>query len=160
MTVLDRAAVHAATFLQALPSRPIAPTVTTDELLHRLAKPLPETGLADEIVIDELVRDCDGGINGIKAAVLLWATSGQWSTSSASASNAAESYGRSPAQSFAEAGCLQSRMVSLFEISTAIARQTGGDRKLGIESQKRLCRSLCFLRTIKEGQGRDFGAMT
>ena len=62
--VLDRAAAHAATFLQTLPSRPIAPTATVGELQHRLGKPLPETGLADETVIDELVRDAEGGLMG------------------------------------------------------------------------------------------------
>src|SRR5690348_17237620 len=62
--VLDRAAAHAATFLRTLPSRSIAPTATVGELQHRLSKPLPETGLADETVIDELVRDADGGIMG------------------------------------------------------------------------------------------------
>ena len=62
--VLDRAAAHAATFLQTLSSRPIAPTATIAELRSRLGKPLPETGLADETVIDELVRDAEGGLMG------------------------------------------------------------------------------------------------
>src|SRR5580698_42693 len=59
-----RPAAHAATFLDSLPSRPIAPTATVSELQHRLSKPLPEAGLAPEAVIDELVRDADGGLMG------------------------------------------------------------------------------------------------
>jgi glutamate/tyrosine decarboxylase-like PLP-dependent enzyme len=62
--VLDLAAAHAARFLDTLPSRPIASTASIAELQRRLDKPLPETGLADETVIDELVRDTDGGIMG------------------------------------------------------------------------------------------------
>jgi glutamate/tyrosine decarboxylase-like PLP-dependent enzyme len=63
-TVLDLASRHAARYLEALPSRPIAPTASMAELQRRLAKPLPEAGLPDETVIDELVRDCEGGIMG------------------------------------------------------------------------------------------------
>jgi glutamate/tyrosine decarboxylase-like PLP-dependent enzyme len=62
--VLDRAAAHAAAYLQTLPSRPIAPTASIGELQHRLAKPLPEAGMTDEAVIDELVRDAAGGLMG------------------------------------------------------------------------------------------------
>lgn len=62
--VLDRAAVHAVKYLETLPSRPVAATASIAELQRRLAKPLPERGLADEAVIDELVRDCEGGIMG------------------------------------------------------------------------------------------------
>jgi glutamate/tyrosine decarboxylase-like PLP-dependent enzyme len=62
--VLDCAAAHAATYLQTLPSRTIAPTATFAELQARLAKALPETGLAAETVIDELVRDTEGGLMG------------------------------------------------------------------------------------------------
>jgi glutamate/tyrosine decarboxylase-like PLP-dependent enzyme len=63
-TVLDRAAAHAAAFLDSLPSRPIAPTTTIADLQSRLGKPLPEAGMTDEAVIDELVRDAEGGIMG------------------------------------------------------------------------------------------------
>ena len=62
--VLDRAAVHAATFLQSLGSRPIAATASISDLQRRLGKPLPEAGLPAETVIDELVRDTDGGLMG------------------------------------------------------------------------------------------------
>jgi glutamate/tyrosine decarboxylase-like PLP-dependent enzyme len=62
--VLDRAAAHAATFLDSLSSRPIAATATIAELQSRLVKPLPEAGLSAEAVIDELVRDAEGGLMG------------------------------------------------------------------------------------------------
>lgn len=63
-TVLDRAAAHATAFLESLPSRPIATTATIAELQARLGKPLPEAGLPAEAVIDELVRDAEGGLMG------------------------------------------------------------------------------------------------
>lgn len=62
--VLDRAAAHAARYLETLALRPIAPSADLDELRLRLAKPFPEVGLEDEAVIDELVRDAEGGIMG------------------------------------------------------------------------------------------------
>jgi len=62
--VLDRAAAHAAKYLEAVQKRPIAATATMRELRSRLAKPLPEAGVAPEKVIDELVRDVEGGILG------------------------------------------------------------------------------------------------
>lgn len=62
--VLDRAAAHAAQYLEAVQKRPIAATATTEELRSRLAKLLPEQGMAAETVIDELVRDVEGGILG------------------------------------------------------------------------------------------------
>jgi len=62
--VLDLAAQHATRYLESLPTRPIAATAGIAELQKRLAKPLPETGLPDETVIDELIRDTDGGIMG------------------------------------------------------------------------------------------------
>ncbi len=60
--VLTIAASHAARYLEALPSRPIAATATIDELRQRLERPLPEAGTPPETVIDELVRDADGGL--------------------------------------------------------------------------------------------------
>jgi len=60
--VLTIAASHAARYLEGLPSRPIAATATIDELRQRLERPLPEAGTPPETVIDELVRDADGGI--------------------------------------------------------------------------------------------------
>src|SRR5690242_13019154 len=63
-TVLDIAATHAARYLDSLPSRPIAATTSIADLRQRLSKPLPETGMAAEAVIDELVWDTEGGILG------------------------------------------------------------------------------------------------
>jgi glutamate/tyrosine decarboxylase-like PLP-dependent enzyme len=62
--VLNVAAAHAAKYLETVRTRPIGTTATVEELRLRLAKPLPETGMAPEKVIDELVRDADGGILG------------------------------------------------------------------------------------------------
>lgn len=62
--VLDRAAAHASRYLDTLSSRPIAPTLTTDQLRQRLGAPLPDSGLPPGQVIDELVRDAEGGIMG------------------------------------------------------------------------------------------------
>ena len=62
--ILELAAAHAARYLEALPTRPIVATSSIADLHERLAKPLPETGLPDATVIDELVRDTEGGIMG------------------------------------------------------------------------------------------------
>jgi glutamate/tyrosine decarboxylase-like PLP-dependent enzyme len=64
VNVLDIAAAHAAKYLETLPSRPIAATASVAELRRRLLKPLPDTGMTAEAVIEELVRDTDGGILG------------------------------------------------------------------------------------------------
>jgi glutamate/tyrosine decarboxylase-like PLP-dependent enzyme len=61
-SVLKAAARHAATYVETLPYRSVAPTITLEELRRRLAKPLLETGIAPDKVIDELVRDIDDGI--------------------------------------------------------------------------------------------------
>jgi glutamate/tyrosine decarboxylase-like PLP-dependent enzyme len=62
--VLQVAAAHAAEYLETLQSRPVAATATVEELRLLLAKPLPETSMAPEEVINELVRDTKGGILG------------------------------------------------------------------------------------------------
>jgi glutamate/tyrosine decarboxylase-like PLP-dependent enzyme len=75
--VLDRAAAHAAKFLEAVQNRPIATSASTQELRSRLAKPLPEDGMAAETVIDELVRDVEGGILGsVNARFFGWVIGG------------------------------------------------------------------------------------
>ncbi len=60
--LLDLAAAHAARYLATLPTRPVAATASVAELRRRLAKPLPETGMAAQAVIDELVRDAEDGL--------------------------------------------------------------------------------------------------
>jgi len=63
-SLLDIAAAHAARYLQTTDSRPITTTASLAELRSRLAKPLPEAPTAPEHVVDELVRDTEGGILG------------------------------------------------------------------------------------------------
>jgi glutamate/tyrosine decarboxylase-like PLP-dependent enzyme len=60
--ILELAAAHAVRYLEGLDSRPIATTTTIEGLRKSLGKPLPQSGLAPETVIDELVRDTEGGI--------------------------------------------------------------------------------------------------
>jgi glutamate/tyrosine decarboxylase-like PLP-dependent enzyme len=62
ISVLEVAATHAANYLETLPHRPVASKITLEELRLRLVRPLPETGMAPDKVIDELVRDIDDGI--------------------------------------------------------------------------------------------------
>jgi len=76
-SVLDLAAAHAARYLASLPSRPVAAIASAEELRRRLGKPLPETGTADDAVIDELVRDADDGILGSSSGRFFgWVTGG------------------------------------------------------------------------------------
>jgi glutamate/tyrosine decarboxylase-like PLP-dependent enzyme len=75
--VLDVAAAHAARYLESLGSRPIAASAEIAELRQRLGKPLPEAGLPAEVVIDELVRDTEGGILGSAGGRFFgWVTGG------------------------------------------------------------------------------------
>jgi len=62
--LLDRTAAHAAGYIDTVNSRPIATTASIEELRARLAKPLPEASTDAVQVIDELVRDTEGGILG------------------------------------------------------------------------------------------------
>src|SRR6266851_2050659 len=62
--VLARAEAHAATFLDSLPHRRIGATVGADELRRRLGGPLPATPTDPMTVIDNLVRDVEGGLVG------------------------------------------------------------------------------------------------
>lgn len=60
--ILQLATAHAAKFLETLDSQPIAASASLPELRQSLGKPLPEAGIAPEAVIDELIRDAEGGI--------------------------------------------------------------------------------------------------
>src|SRR5882672_8542715 len=62
--VLACAEAHAAAFLDSLPQRAIGATVDADELRRRLGGPLPTTPTDPVAVIDELVRDVEGGLIG------------------------------------------------------------------------------------------------
>ncbi len=63
-TLLKRTTHHALAYLESLDHRPICPTSTPAELRAALAKPLPQTGVPAEQVIDDLVRDVAGGVLG------------------------------------------------------------------------------------------------
>ncbi|HEV3156781.1 MAG TPA: aminotransferase class V-fold PLP-dependent enzyme [Candidatus Baltobacteraceae bacterium] len=62
--LLDVAVAHATRYLETVDSRPIATTASPTELRLRLTKPLPQDPTEPEQVINELVRDIDGGILG------------------------------------------------------------------------------------------------
>ncbi|SHH12279.1 aminotransferase class V-fold PLP-dependent enzyme [Massilia sp. CF038] len=61
---LERAAHHCLEHLAALDAAPVAATASLETLRDRLAKPLNAGPMAADTVIDELVRDTAGGING------------------------------------------------------------------------------------------------
>lgn len=63
-SLLDQTAAHAAAFIEDLETASVATTATLPELRAALGGPLPETGRPSEQVIDELVRDVDGGVLG------------------------------------------------------------------------------------------------
>ena len=63
-SLLEATAGHAADFIERLETAPVGATATLPELRRALERPLPETGLPAEQVIDDLVRDVDGGILG------------------------------------------------------------------------------------------------
>src|SRR5262245_65182703 len=64
MTLLARTAAHAARYIETLSDRPVAATASIADLRRRLAKPLPDAGMDAQAVIDELVRDVEGGLMG------------------------------------------------------------------------------------------------
>src|SRR5689334_376180 len=63
-TSLDAAARHALSHLARLDDTSVAATVDLETLRRRLMKPLANDGVAAEQVIEELVRDVDGGLLG------------------------------------------------------------------------------------------------
>jgi len=62
--LLARAAAHASAFLDGIDERPVAALATSDELRARLARPLDVAGVPAEEVLDDLVRDVEGGLLG------------------------------------------------------------------------------------------------
>src|SRR3977135_2365140 len=60
--LLERTAGHAAHFIDSLDSRRIAPIARLSDLRAALARPLASEGAPAEQVVDDLVRDVDGGI--------------------------------------------------------------------------------------------------
>lgn len=62
--VLEKTLVHALNYLDNLDKTPVAATASYAELQSRLAHPLSESGMTPEKVIDELVKDVEGGLIG------------------------------------------------------------------------------------------------
>ena len=63
-SLLRRTTDHALAFIDSLAHRPVCATAAPAELRAALDRPFPETGLAPEQVIDELVRDVSTGLLG------------------------------------------------------------------------------------------------
>jgi glutamate/tyrosine decarboxylase-like PLP-dependent enzyme len=62
--VLENTLAHALKYLDGLDKASVSATASYAELQSRLAHPLSENGLAAEKVIDELVKDVEGGLIG------------------------------------------------------------------------------------------------
>src|ERR1035438_9456919 len=60
---LDAAARHALAYLTSLDDRPVAARASLAEIRERLGKPLADEGVDPAQVIDELVRDAEGGLH-------------------------------------------------------------------------------------------------
>ncbi len=61
-SLLKRTKKHALSYLESLDDRPVCATATVAELRAALARPLSESGVEPEQVIDELVHDVAGGL--------------------------------------------------------------------------------------------------
>ena len=64
MELLHRTAAHAADFLASLDDRPVAPTASLGGLREALGRPLADEGVDAAAVVDDLVRDTEGGLLG------------------------------------------------------------------------------------------------
>jgi glutamate/tyrosine decarboxylase-like PLP-dependent enzyme len=62
--VLERALTYGLNHLDSLDQTPVAATATLEQLRARLARPLADKGMDAGQVLDELVADTAGGING------------------------------------------------------------------------------------------------
>jgi glutamate/tyrosine decarboxylase-like PLP-dependent enzyme len=58
---LEAAARHAQAWLASLDTRSVAATLTREELRQRFVAPLPDTGTAPTVVVDDLARAAEGG---------------------------------------------------------------------------------------------------
>src|SRR5262247_2917085 len=75
--LLAATAAHAARYIETVNSRPVATTASLATLRSRLAGPLPEGSTPARQVIEELVRDTDGGILGSTSGRFFgWVTGG------------------------------------------------------------------------------------
>jgi glutamate/tyrosine decarboxylase-like PLP-dependent enzyme len=63
-SALDSAYAHAISHLENLDETSVAATSNAESLRARIARPLPDDGMAADKVIEELVRDVDGGLIG------------------------------------------------------------------------------------------------
>ncbi len=63
-SALDSAYAHAISHLEKLETTSVAATVDAETLRSRIAKPLPQDGMPADKVIEELVREVDGGLLG------------------------------------------------------------------------------------------------
>jgi glutamate/tyrosine decarboxylase-like PLP-dependent enzyme len=62
--LLNKATAHAARYLETVDARPIAATASFEQLRHQLTKALPAAPMPAGQVIDDLVRDVEGGLLG------------------------------------------------------------------------------------------------
>jgi glutamate/tyrosine decarboxylase-like PLP-dependent enzyme len=62
--LLARTAAHATAYLDGVGKQPVGATATATELRDRLARPLADDGVPPAEVVDDLVRDVDGGLIG------------------------------------------------------------------------------------------------
>lgn len=62
--VLQETLAHALAYLSSLPRAPVAATATLEQLRGRLDRPLPAGPRDARMVINELVRDVEGGLTG------------------------------------------------------------------------------------------------
>jgi glutamate/tyrosine decarboxylase-like PLP-dependent enzyme len=62
---LDVAEKHARAWLESVPTRPVPPRVTTDQMVAALGGPLPETGAEPADVVDELATKAEPGLMSI-----------------------------------------------------------------------------------------------
>ncbi len=74
---LETALRHALEYLEQVDDRPVGPTVSVEELRRRVCKQLDAQGMDGAQVIDELVRDVDGGLNNsVSARFYAWVIGG------------------------------------------------------------------------------------
>jgi len=62
---LDRAHAHALDWLDSLPTRPVAPARTADEIAAEIDSALPDEGADDTDVVDRLAAICEPGLMAI-----------------------------------------------------------------------------------------------
>ena len=63
--LLEKTRDAAIRYLDALPDEPVGATASLDELRERLDRPVPVEPSSADAVIDQLVRDVEGGLHGV-----------------------------------------------------------------------------------------------